>query len=244
MFGVYCLLSVICWAFYILLKKGGGWNGYFGNDQYWAANGQQAHQICPMGENYHYFIAMSRWWRPLNQLHSTLCVLSPLYTFDWVSCRCAFLSNYQQCICSQLTWLPLETKSPNDPFIGFSELDLALCSICNMYSNTVHLCILSKECLTCCTQNWYNFSFFFLCKLQYFYRHCCVGSRLNTGFTWFYMIWSETKYFHSHKLLKLNSKLTCICKAQSALQPLPYSPIHTLIAEAAMHGVYLQFRAS
>ena len=164
----------------------------------------------------------------------------------WVSCRCAFLSNYQQCICSQLTWLPFETKSPNYPFIGFNELDLALCSICNMYSNTVHLCILSKECLTCCTQNWYDFSSFF-CILQYFYRHCCVGSRLNTGFTWFYTVWSESKYFHSHKPLKLNGKWTCIYRVKvlySLCHIHPFTPIHTLMAEAAMHGVYLRFRAS
>lgn len=51
-------------------------------------------------------------------------------------------------ICSKKTLLPLETKSANCLFVGFNELDLALCSICNMHRNTVHLCIyiLSEEC--------------------------------------------------------------------------------------------------
>lgn len=96
-----------------------------------------------------------------------------------------FLYNYQQWIGSDLTWLPLENKCPNYLFMSFSELELALFNICNMYSNTMHLCILLEECLTCCINDWYDFLFLFFRILQYFYMHCYVGSRLGAGYSWF-----------------------------------------------------------
>lgn len=51
-----------------------------------------------------------------------------------------------------------------------------------IYIIYIHLGIYcQKNVLTCCTYDWYDF----FRILQYFYRHCCVGSRLNKGFTWF-----------------------------------------------------------
>ncbi len=119
---------------YIVRKKK-DWKGHFGIYQHWAANGQQARQICSMGGKSHSFTAYnncdlklriasatSSCCRSLYQLHScteNVLFFPPCTHLTWVSSRCPFLYNYHQLICSELTWLPLETTSPDCLFMGF-----------------------------------------------------------------------------------------------------------------------------
>lgn len=171
------MLCVILWAIYILSGK--ILKGYSGIYQHLAANGQQVHQICPLGENCSISLHIAVMWR--YTLHLQWAVAEDLYIsctavlfmyFSPHECPVAafFLYNYQQWIGSDLTWLPLENKCPNYLFMSFSELELALFNICNMYSNTMHLCILFEECLTCCTNDRYNFLFF----LEYCNISTCI----------------------------------------------------------------------
>lgn len=70
--------------------------------------------------------------------------------------------------------------SPNPLSMVFNELILALCSICNMYRNTVHLCIYyQKNVYHVAHESGTIFSPLFLKILQYFNRHCSVGRGLH-----------------------------------------------------------------
>lgn len=64
-----------------------------------------------------------------------------------------------------------------------SMTDLALCSMCNMYRNTMHLCIYCQKNVQHVAHKTGTICFFvvvFFTILQYFYRNCCVGPGLNT----------------------------------------------------------------
>lgn len=74
--------------------------------------------------------------QPLNEcLHFNVKLVGYLCIIQTLDeCRVAAL--FSTTFCSEL-----ETKSPIYPFMVFKEVNLALCSICKMYRNTVHLCI-------------------------------------------------------------------------------------------------------
>lgn len=111
---------------------------------------------------------MSSCWRTLYQLYS------PCLT--WASCCCPFLYNFLQLAVMAATGdLKVQTIC-----LWVSMTDLALCSMCNMYRNTMHLCIYCQKNVQHVAHKTGTIWVFFFTILQYFYRNCCVGPGLNT----------------------------------------------------------------
>lgn len=115
--------------------------GYCGIYHNPAANGQQTH-----GGNY--TVSMHITAVMLNS--AFICsaqllknsVSAPLSMFDMSILLLPFSVQLFAVSCNGCHW---RLKSPNYPFMGFYDIDLALCSMCNMYRNTVHLCIYCQK---------------------------------------------------------------------------------------------------
>lgn len=114
---------------------------------------------------------------------------APLSMFDMSILLLPFSVQLFAVSCNGCHW---RLKSPNYPFMGFYDIDLALCSMCNMYRNTVHLCIY-------CQKNVQHVAHKTGTIWVFFYDFAIFLQELLC-WSWTKHIWSETTNIHIKKL--------------------------------------------